>query len=177
MPVAGFAGAEPGVVAAVDGAIEQLAQLGCQIAVAESPTDDDLDLANAVGLVISRCEAAACTGRWSSTATLYWEEVARAARVRGAAFRAVDYLDAQRIRLELRDRLLRGFDRCDVLAMPTAPVVAPPVDDFARYLMLLARNAIPWSFVGFPALSSPWARARACPWACNSWRRPAARPC
>ena len=39
--------------------------------------------------------------------------------------------------------------------MPTAPVVAPPVDDFAAYLMLLSRNAIPWSFVGFPAVSVP----------------------
>ena len=31
----------------------------------------------------------------------------------------------------------------DVLAMPTVPVVAPPVDDFAAYLMVLARNADP----------------------------------
>ena len=38
--------------------------------------------------------------------------------------------------------------------MPTSPVVAPPVDDFAAYL-LLSRNAIPWSFVGFPAVSVP----------------------
>ena len=43
----------------------------------------------------------------------------------------------------------------DVLAMPTVPVMAPPVDDFARYLMVLARNAIPWSLVGFPAISVP----------------------
>ena len=39
--------------------------------------------------------------------------------------------------------------------MPTVPVVAPPVTDFAAYLMVLARNAIPWSLVGFPAVSLP----------------------
>jgi Asp-tRNA(Asn)/Glu-tRNA(Gln) amidotransferase A subunit family amidase len=39
--------------------------------------------------------------------------------------------------------------------MPTVPVVAPLVEDFAGYLMLLARNAIPWSLVGFPAMSVP----------------------
>ena len=49
-------------------------------------------------------------------------------------------------------RLLDVFDAIDdLLAMPTVPVVAPPVDDFARYLMVLSRNAIPWSFLGFPA--------------------------
>ena len=47
------------------------------------------------------------------------------------------------------------FGDHDVLAMPTVPVVAPPVDDFARYLMVLARTAIPWSLVGFPAISVP----------------------
>ena len=55
----------------------------------------------------------------------------------------------------LADRLLGAFDDVDVLVMPTSPVVAPPVDDFARYLMLLSRNAIPFSFVGFPAISVP----------------------
>ena len=39
--------------------------------------------------------------------------------------------------------------------MPTVPVVAPPVEGFAEYLMVLARNAIPWSLVGFPAISVP----------------------
>jgi aspartyl-tRNA(Asn)/glutamyl-tRNA(Gln) amidotransferase subunit A len=37
--------------------------------------------------------------------------------------------------------------------MPTVPVLAPPLSDFARYLMVLSRNAIPWSFLGFPAIS------------------------
>jgi Asp-tRNA(Asn)/Glu-tRNA(Gln) amidotransferase A subunit family amidase len=35
------------------------------------------------------------------------------------------------------------------------PIVAPPVADFARHLLLLSRNAIPWSFTGFPAVSVP----------------------
>ena len=34
-------------------------------------------------------------------------------------------------------------------------MVAPPATDFAAYLMSLARNAIPFSFVGFPAITVP----------------------
>jgi aspartyl-tRNA(Asn)/glutamyl-tRNA(Gln) amidotransferase subunit A len=42
-----------------------------------------------------------------------------------------------------------------VLAMPTAPVLAPPVERADEYLTILSRNAILWSFVGFPAISVP----------------------
>jgi aspartyl-tRNA(Asn)/glutamyl-tRNA(Gln) amidotransferase subunit A len=154
VPFAGFSDTEPGVVAAIDDALEQLAQLGCQISVAESPTDEDLDLAGAVGLIISRCEAACLHRAMALDRDIYWEEV-RDQLAFAEPITAVDYLYAQRIRLELRDRLLREFDRCDVIAMPTTPVVAPPVADFARHLMSLARHAIPWSLVGFPALSIP----------------------
>jgi Asp-tRNA(Asn)/Glu-tRNA(Gln) amidotransferase A subunit family amidase len=52
------------------------------------------------------------------------------------------------------------FDEIDLLAMPTVPVLAPLTDDFARFLMVLSRNAIPWSFLGFPAVSTPSARSR-----------------
>jgi aspartyl-tRNA(Asn)/glutamyl-tRNA(Gln) amidotransferase subunit A len=72
---------------------------------------------------------------------------------------AVDYLDAQRLRVDLGHRLLDVFDVIDIVAMPTVPVLAPPIDDFARYLMVLSRNAIPWSFLGFPALSTPCGRS------------------
>ena len=41
------------------------------------------------------------------------------------------------------------------LAMPTTPCVAPPVEDAERYLTVLSRTAIPWSFTGLPAVSVP----------------------
>jgi aspartyl-tRNA(Asn)/glutamyl-tRNA(Gln) amidotransferase subunit A len=69
--------------------------------------------------------------------------------------RATEYLNAQRIRTKLVADLSAAFDHVDLLAMPTSPVVAPPRDEFAEFLMLLARNAIPWSLVGFPAISVP----------------------
>jgi aspartyl-tRNA(Asn)/glutamyl-tRNA(Gln) amidotransferase subunit A len=158
----GFVGAEPGVAAAVDAALGTIEELGGRLAVAPTPSSDDLDLANAAGLVVSRCEAAAAHRSLRLDRSRYWQEVDEqldhAERVL-----AVDYLDAQRLRAELRDRLLAVFDEHDVIAMPTVPVVAPPVEDFAQYLMLLSRNAIPWSFVGFPAISVPVGPAGALP--------------
>ena len=51
--------------------------------------------------------------------------------------------------------MLGVFADVDVLAMPTAPVQAPPFQDAEDYLTVLSRNAILWSFVGFPAISVP----------------------
>ncbi|MET0276336.1 MAG: amidase family protein, partial [Acidimicrobiia bacterium] len=120
----------------------------------ERPTGADLDLANAAGLVISRCEAAALHREHDLDRGVYWDEV-REQLARAEDIRAIDYLDAQRARAALRDRLIGCFAEHDVLAMPTVPVVAPLVEDFAAHLMVLARNAIPWSLVGFPAISVP----------------------
>jgi aspartyl-tRNA(Asn)/glutamyl-tRNA(Gln) amidotransferase subunit A len=64
---------------------------------------------------------------------------------------------------DLTDRLLRLFDDHDLLVMPTSPASRHPRDVFARFLMVLARNAIPWSFVGFPAVSVPCGTAEGLP--------------
>ncbi|MGB0871902.1 MAG: amidase family protein, partial [Solirubrobacterales bacterium] len=65
------------------------------------------------------------------------------------------YLQAQRFRAWLRERMLRAFEGFDAMIMPTVPVLAPPVEDADDYLTILSRNAILWSFVGFPAISVP----------------------
>jgi aspartyl-tRNA(Asn)/glutamyl-tRNA(Gln) amidotransferase subunit A len=154
VPEATFLGAEPGVLASVEAAIAALARLGCRIGPAHRPTGADLDAANAAGLLVSRCEAAAFHRGRQTDRSRCWDEVADQLDA-ALGVTAVDYLDAQRIRAELAERLLAVFDDHDVLVLPTVPIVAPPVADFARHLLLLSRNAIPWSFTGFPALSVP----------------------
>ena len=120
----------------------------------DRPDATDLELANAAGLVVSRVEAAAAHRSLGLDLDRYWEEVGDQLRAAGGV-PGVDYVDAQRSRGQLGQRLLGAFEHHDLIVMPTSPVVAPPVDDFAGYLMLLSRNAIPWSFVGFPAISVP----------------------
>ena len=151
---AAYAGADDELSGIVDSAIAALVSLGAASVDAGHPDADDLDLANAAGLVVSRVEAAAAHRSLGLDPERYWEEVGDQLRV-ARSVAGVDYVDAQRVRGALAERLLAEFDGVDVLVMPTSPVVAPPVDDFARYLMLLSRNAIPFSFVGFPAISVP----------------------
>jgi aspartyl-tRNA(Asn)/glutamyl-tRNA(Gln) amidotransferase subunit A len=151
---AGFEDAQPGVAGAVEAALAALADVGFPRQATSVPGHEDFALANAIGLVVSRCEAATAHRALGLDRSLYWDEVREQLDLADSVT-AVDYLDAQRLRGELRNRMLRAFDDHDVLAMPTVPVVAPPVEGFAEYLMVLARNAIPWSLVGFPAISVP----------------------
>ncbi len=154
VPEAAFAGADPGVEACVREVLDGLAAMGCVVSGAARPTADDLEAANAAGLLISRCEAAAFHRRLGLDRSLYWEEVADQLDAAGD-LSAMEYLDAQTLRADLADGFHLVFADFDVLAMPTVPAVAPPLADFARHLMLLSRNAIPWSLTGFPALSVP----------------------
>ena len=55
--------------------------------------------------------------------------------------------------------MLELFAHVDVLALPTSLVLAPPVAEADRFLLVLSRNCIPWSFIGFPAISVPCGRS------------------
>jgi aspartyl-tRNA(Asn)/glutamyl-tRNA(Gln) amidotransferase subunit A len=154
VPEAAFAGADPEVEAAVRGAIAALGEIGVRSEPAARPDALDLDRANGAGLVISRAEAAAVHRDLGLDRSLYWDETADQL-AEAERLTAMDYLTAQRIRADLADALLEALSGRDALVMPTTPVTAPPVDRFAEFLTVLSRNAIPWSLVGFPAISVP----------------------
>jgi aspartyl-tRNA(Asn)/glutamyl-tRNA(Gln) amidotransferase subunit A len=153
VPVA-FAEADPDVAKVVRVAAEELQRSGCIVGEASHPDTVDFDVANAAGLLVSRCEATTQHRSFGLDRSLYWEEVADQLE-QAESVAALDYLQAQRLRQDLSERLLAEFRSHDVLVMPTVPVVAPPVEDFAAYLMRLARTAIPFSFVGFPVITVP----------------------
>ena len=154
VPEAAFEGAEPDVAAAVRGAVTALADAGVTTLPAERPDGRDLDRANAAGLVISRAEAAVIHRDLALDRSLYWDET-RDQLAEAEALTAMDYLTAQRIRADLAEDLLAALAGVDVLVMPTTLVAAPPVSRFAEYLTVLSRTAIPWSLVGFPAITVP----------------------
>jgi aspartyl-tRNA(Asn)/glutamyl-tRNA(Gln) amidotransferase subunit A len=162
VPAAAFAGIDPGVDAGVRAALAAAEGLGCGVTEARRPAAADLDDANAAGMIVSRCEAATFHRSLGADRSRYWQEVADQLAAAGTV-PAIDYLDAQRLRADLTEGLLAAFEHHDVLAMPTVPIVAPPVEDFARYLLVLSRNTTLWSLTGFPAISIPCGTAGGLP--------------
>jgi aspartyl-tRNA(Asn)/glutamyl-tRNA(Gln) amidotransferase subunit A len=154
VPEATLAGAEPAVRANLDAALDCLRAHGCVVLPLARPSAADLDDAAAVGLVVSRCEAATVHRHLAVDRSSYWPDVLEQLR-EASATPATDYLDALRLRGVLRDELLRVAASVDALAMPTTPAVAPPAGEPERDVAALARNVVPWSLLGVPALTVP----------------------
>ena len=154
LPTAAWEGAEPQVAAAVDAQVARLAELVAAVDEIDRPPPADFGGANAMGLLVSRCEAATFHRAAGLDRSLYWPEVRDQLDAADGVL-ATDYIDAQRYRAALREEMLAVFRVHDVLAMPTSPVVAPPVERADEYPTILSRNAILWSFTGFPAISIP----------------------
>jgi aspartyl-tRNA(Asn)/glutamyl-tRNA(Gln) amidotransferase subunit A len=156
VPVAGFEGADPQVTHAVRAALGALRARGVRLIEVEQPDARAFALANSAGLLISRCEALAYHRSLGTDFAQLWPEtadqLAAAARVT-----TEEYLAAQRLRAELGIALLRMMDdlALDALAMPASLVTAPLVSDAERFITTLSRNAIPWSLLGWPAISVP----------------------
>lgn len=67
----------------------------------------------------------------------------------------VAFLQTRRFRATLRQRMLRLFGSVDLLALPTSKVPAPRPEESDGLLLLLHENCVPWSLLGFPAISLP----------------------
>jgi aspartyl-tRNA(Asn)/glutamyl-tRNA(Gln) amidotransferase subunit A len=155
VPVATLEGTEAGVAAAFRQAVAALRATGAEVIELEMPSAADFDLAVAAGLVVSRAEAAAYHTSFGERRARYAtlavaEQMDEAGRVS-----AVHYLQAQRIREDLRWRTLRLFDRFDALLMPTSRIGAPHSEDADRHFLSLSYSTILWSLLGFPAVSLP----------------------
>jgi aspartyl-tRNA(Asn)/glutamyl-tRNA(Gln) amidotransferase subunit A len=154
LPAAAFEDVDPAVEASVRRAIAGLEAAGAKTIELMTPGEPDFTGANAGGMITSRCEAATFHKELGADRELYWPEVRDQLNAADDVL-ATEYLQAQRYRAWLRERMLAVFEGVDALVMPTVPVLAPPVEDADDYLTILSRNAILWSFVGFPAISVP----------------------
>lgn len=147
-----LADAEPAVAAAFDRAIAAIAEAGATIVRCELPSPYDIYLSNTAGMVMSRSEAAHAHMEAGTNLNLCIPEV-QGQLSEAAGVLATDYVRCLRIRSELYERFGEAIKDVDVLVMPTSKAVAPLREEAERYLMLLSENCIPWSLVGFPAIS------------------------
>ena len=154
VPMPSLGDVAPEVLEPFRASVQALESLGVQVVELDTPSEEDFHLATSLGLIVSRCEAAAFHSSFPDAGPLYtapvFEQLDEAAQVR-----AVDYINAQRFRGEFQERMWRQMDGLDALLMPTTMVTATRVEESDQYLIILSRNCIPWSFIGFPAASVP----------------------
>lgn len=153
-PEAGCDGADPEVEARFADAVGAIARLTGGVHEAERPSTLDFSNAFAASLIVSRCEAAAYHRRLGLDRSKYWQQTLDQLDAADEV-PVIDYLDAQRLRAVLGEAMLRAFEDFDVLVMPTTLIPAPRVEEAAGLTWEVARNVIPWSFIGFPALTVP----------------------
>ena len=118
------------------------------------PSADDFRLANNLGLIISRVEAAAYQRAFTNAGPKYikqvFEQLDEASQIK-----AVDYITAQRFRAEFQERMLIELNRFDAFIMPTTLVPAVKAEETEEYLTILSKNCSPCSMIGFHTLSVP----------------------
>lgn len=143
-----------GIAKVINSVLPVFSMLGASVKEVGTPSASDFALSNSLGLLISRCEAATVHRSLGTDLDLTIPEV-HDQLLAALDLKAVDYLDAQRFRRELAQKILPIFDQFEVLVMPTIPVEAPKWADYEKHLLNLSRYAIIWSLLGCPAASIP----------------------
>jgi aspartyl-tRNA(Asn)/glutamyl-tRNA(Gln) amidotransferase subunit A len=148
-----FDDCDPEIVAAVDTAIQVLEDQGARI---EEITLADMDAAYAAGVITIGAEGAAYhAADLRDRPELFSAEI-RAAFELGSFYKATDYVQAQRLRGHLIAQVGRDMAAFDAIVMPTAPVVATPIEgNPPEHAMLRPRNTMPFNALGLPAISVP----------------------
>lgn len=162
VPLAALAGAAPEVSAAFRRALGALERRGAYVIETATPAAADFDLAVGMGLVVSRTEAAAYHTAFGDRRALYATAAVAEQLDEASSVPAVTYLQAQRVRAGLRDRMLTTLADFDAFLLPTTRVAAPRRSAGDDDCLDLAQNGSLWSFVGFPAISVPcgWTEAQ-----------------
>ena len=143
---------------------ELLRALEASGAAVEPVSIGDPDELTATLFVILLAESASYHRRWLETCPeLYGDDVLAYLEM-AADLTAVDYVDAQRLRVVQRNRIDEILARADVLLAPSQQVVAPHVDtdtvvfpsgETAPRDLTLVRPLVPFSLTGHPALTVP----------------------
>ena len=137
--------------------IDVLKGLGARIVDVEFPLADDLV---AMQTTILFADAAAYHHRWMRERPEDYDSRVLAGLQQGATVPAVDYVNAQRLRAVLREKMNDVYRRVDLLAMPTTPVTAPKIGQAYETVAVgngqmqltraLTRNMSPFNLLGVP---------------------------
>ncbi|RJP14545.1 MAG: Asp-tRNA(Asn)/Glu-tRNA(Gln) amidotransferase subunit GatA [Candidatus Abyssobacteria bacterium SURF_5] len=155
-----FNGADDEVEQAVRRALSLFERLGAKIVEVNLP---NIELTSPIESVIITAEAASYHEENLRNRPLDFGEDVRVLLEAGAAFTAVHYLKAQRIRSLIRKEFADAFRKIDVFALPAAAVPAPKIGAQTVSIkgmetdaqMALLRYTCPSNLTGLPAISIP----------------------
>jgi aspartyl-tRNA(Asn)/glutamyl-tRNA(Gln) amidotransferase subunit A len=108
-------------------------------------------------------ESAEIHQKWLQTRPEDYGEDVLKMLTQGTLVSAMDYIRAHRFRKELKDEFVGLLGKCDVLVMPTTPIVAPGFEDNSvsingqslQIYQALSRQTIAFDSTGLPAISIP----------------------
>jgi len=149
-----FDGIEPEVERAVGAAIASLERIGARTVRVDWPHVEHAYSAFH-GLLAS--EASAFHGPWMRGRPQDYGDQVRHALELGYFVPAVDYVNARRMQLLLRDELAAAFREADVIVTPSLPRTAPPIGEPMSREPDRAWNRFltPFNLTGAPAISVP----------------------
>ena len=143
----------PEQVEALDAAVRLLAEAGAEITEITLPALQDF---SACGQIILAAEAFAVHEQWLKDRPQDYGTRARERLLAGAELRAVDYLQAVRWRLQLRDQVAEEFAKIDVALTASSMDPACRIDDDEALAANYWRQArMPFNVTGQPALVIP----------------------
>jgi aspartyl-tRNA(Asn)/glutamyl-tRNA(Gln) amidotransferase subunit A len=144
---------DPEQVAALDAAVRLLAEAGAETREITLPTLQDF---SACGQIILAAEAYAVHEQWLKERPQDYGARARERLLAGATLRAVDYLQAVRWRLQLRDQVAAVFADIDVAITVSSMDPACRIDDDEALAANYWRQArMPFNVTGQPGLVIP----------------------
>ena len=143
----------PEQVEALDDAVKLLAEAGAEISEIILPALQDF---SACGQIILAAEAYAVHEQWLKERPEDYGARARERLLAGATLRAVDYLQAVRWRLQLRDRVAAAFANIDLAITASSMDPACRIDDEEALASNYWRQArMPFNVTGQPGLVIP----------------------
>jgi len=144
---------DPEQVAALDAAIRLLAEAGAETREITLPALQDF---SACGQIILAAEAYAVHEQWLKERPQDYGARARERLLAGATLRAVDYLQAVRWRLQLRDQVAAAFAEIDLAITASSMDPACRIDDDEALAANYWRQArMPFNVTGQPGLVIP----------------------
>ena len=144
---------DPEQVEALDIAVKLLAEAGAEISEITLPALQDF---SACGQIILAAEAYAVHEQWLKERPEDYGARARERLLAGATLRAVDYLQAVRWRLQLRDRVAKDFADIDLAITASSMDPACRIDDDEALAANYWRQArMPFNVTGQPGLVIP----------------------